>query len=99
MPTVVDVAAARVIQESLTNVVRHSLATTAAVTLTYDRAALTVSVDDGGPSRGAATASGGSGITGMRERTRALGGDLSARHQGRGFSVSARFPLENGSAP
>jgi signal transduction histidine kinase len=99
VPAVVDVAAARVIQESLTNVVRHSLATSAAVTVTYDRAALTVSVDDDGPPRGTASMSGGSGITGMRERARALGGDLSARRQGHGFSVRARFPLENGSAP
>jgi signal transduction histidine kinase len=99
VPAVVDVAAARVIQESLTNVVRHSLATSATVTVTYDRAALTVSVDDDGPPRGTASMSGGSGITGMRERARALGGDLSARRQGHGFSVRARFPLENGSAP
>lgn len=99
VPAVVDVAAARVIQESLTNVVRHSLATTAAVTVTYDRDAVSVSVDDDGPARGTASISGGSGITGMRERARALGGDLSAGRRGHGFSVRARFPLENRSVP
>lgn len=99
VPAVVDVAAARVIQESLTNVVRHSRAAHAAVTVTYDRAALTVSVDDDGPPRGTNPMSGGSGITGMRERARALGGDLSARRRDDGFAVRARFPLENTSAP
>ena len=76
VPAVVDVAAARVIQESLTNVVRHSLATSAAVTVTSDRAALTVSVDDDGPPRDTASMSGGGGHHRDAWRPRALGGRL-----------------------
>jgi signal transduction histidine kinase len=94
LPAVIDVAAARIVQESLTNVVRHSTATNAAVTVTYTPEQLTVTVDNDGRPLNAASPSGGSGITGMRERARALGGELSAlRRAGGGFNVRATFPL------
>jgi signal transduction histidine kinase len=94
LPTVIDVAAARIVQESLTNVVRHSTATNAVVTVTYTPDQLTVAVDNDGRPLNAANSSGGSGITGMRERARALGGELSAlRRPGGGFNVRATFPL------
>lgn len=97
LPTVVDTAAARIVQESLTNVLRHSSAVTATVTVSYGDAALEVFVeDDGRPAH--AAASGGMGIPGMRERARALGGDVSAqRTPGGGFRVHARLPLTSGS--
>jgi signal transduction histidine kinase len=100
LPAMIDVAAARIVQESLTNVVRHSTATNAAVTVTYTPERLMVAVDNDGRPLNAASSSGGSGITGMRERTRALGGELSAlRRAGGGFNVRATFPLttESGS--
>jgi signal transduction histidine kinase len=94
LPAVIDVAAARIVQESLTNVVRHSTAQNATVTVDYGPDELAVAVDNDGRPLNASPSSGGSGITGMRERARALGGDLSVRrHPGGGFTVRATFPL------
>jgi signal transduction histidine kinase len=99
LPSVVDVAAARIVQESLTNVVRHSTAESASVTVTYEPDHLTIAVENVGRPLNAASKSGGSGIAGMRERARALGGDLSVRrHPGGGYSVWASFPLQNESS-
>jgi len=96
LPTVIDVAAARIVQESLTNVVRHSTAENAEVTVAYDAAELTVAIDNDGRPLNSSPSSGGSGITGMRERAKALGGELSVqRHPGGGFSVRARLPIES----
>ena len=95
-----DLAAFRILQESLTNVVRHSGATTVTVTLTYRPEELAVEVVDDGrvqPGNGARSgngSSGGSGIAGMRERATALGGELAAgRRLDGGFRVVARLPL------
>ena len=94
LPAVIDVAAARIVQESLTNVVRHSTAKNADVTVIYEPDQLAVAVDNDGRPLNAAPTSGGSGIAGMRERARALGGDLTVRrHPGGSFSVRATFPL------
>ncbi|MGV0815382.1 sensor histidine kinase [Mycolicibacterium boenickei] len=94
LPAVIDVAAARIVQESLTNVVRHSTATSAAVTVDYGPTQVAVSVDNDGHPLNSGPSAGGSGITGMRERTRALGGDFTAqRVPGGGFRVRAGFPL------
>ncbi|HKP39721.1 sensor histidine kinase [Mycobacterium sp.] len=96
LPAVIDVAAARIVQESLTNVVRHSTAENADVTVTYGTDQLDVAVDNDGRPLNASPSSGGSGITGMTERARALGGDLSVRRQpGGGFSVRATLPIES----
>ena len=96
LPAAVQLAAYRIIQESLTNVARHAGRARVAVQVTYDNADVHVQIDDDGPapSPGAAAMGTGSGITGMRERATALGGDLSAgfRHGG-GFRVSARLPV------
>jgi signal transduction histidine kinase len=97
VPASTGLAAYRVVQESLTNVVKHAgLSARATVTLTW-RDDLTVEVrDDGG---GLAPvpiplARGGSGLVGMRERTEALSGTLEAGpRSGGGFSVCARIPL------
>jgi signal transduction histidine kinase len=102
LPTVIDVAAARIVQESLTNVVRHSTAQNAKVTVDYGPSELAVTVDNDGRPLNSSPSSGGSGITGMRERARALGGDLSVRrHPGGGYTVRATFPLddESGGGP
>jgi signal transduction histidine kinase len=97
LPAVIDVAAARIVQESLTNVVRHSTATTADVVVTYGATDLTVAIENGGRPINT-DSSGGSGITGMRERARALGGEFSAqRRPGGGFAVRAAFPVESDS--
>jgi signal transduction histidine kinase len=96
VPAGVDLAAFRVVQEALTNVVRHAGTSSARVRLDYGDDQLTVQVDDDGagaavrPSEG-----GGRGIAGMRERVQALSGSFEAGPRpGRGFRVRARFPIE-----
>jgi signal transduction histidine kinase len=96
LPTAVQLAAYRIIQESLTNVARHAAPARVTVRVTYDDANMHVEIDNDGtlPSGRAPAIGTGSGIAGMRERAAALGGDLSAgfRHGG-GFRVSARLPV------
>jgi signal transduction histidine kinase len=92
-PADVGVAAYRIVQESLTNVVRHAQARAAWVRLEYAERSLIVSVtDDGqGPSRPGTP---GYGIVGMRERAQACGGVLRAGPAGRnGFTVAATLPV------
>jgi signal transduction histidine kinase len=96
LPAGVQLAAYRIIQESLTNVARHAGRARVAVRVAYDDANMHVKIDDDGkaPSEGPAAIGTGSGITGMRERATALGGDLSAGfRRGGGFQVSARLPV------
>src|SRR6266700_3983978 len=94
LPAAVHLAAYRIVQESLTNVARHAGRARVTVRVTYDDAEVHVEIDDDGaaPSGGGTAIGTGSGITGMRERAAALGGELSAgfRHGG-GFRVSARL--------
>ncbi|WP_220729627.1 sensor histidine kinase [Streptomyces radicis] len=91
VPPQISLAAYRIVQESLTNVTRHAGAEGAAITVDYAPGELRVTVEDDG--RGAADAPEGSGIAGMRERARALGGELTARTTATGFRVAARLPL------
>lgn len=87
-----EVTAYRVVQEALTNVVRHAGARTAHVTLGWTATHLTVTVaDDGGGDTGSG---GGHGLTGMRERVTAGGGVLRAGtpRGGAGFVVRAELP-------
>ncbi|MDP9797219.1 signal transduction histidine kinase [Catenuloplanes nepalensis] len=93
-PPEVAVAVYRVVQESLTNVVRHAGATAARVGLTWSATSLRVAVADDGRGAAAATPSAGHGLIGMRERVSACGGTFTAG-TGRtgGFTVTATFPL------
>ena len=96
LPATVHLAAYRIIQESLTNVARHAGRARVTVRVSYDDAAVRVEIDDDGkvPSGGGSAIGTGSGITGMRERAAALGGELSAGFRpGGGFRVSARLPV------
>ena len=90
----VDAAAYRVIQESITNVVRHAGATRARVEVGVHDGQLHISVTDNG--RGMPTGAGatsGYGMAGMGERVRLLGGSLTTRSlAGAGFSVEATIP-------
>lgn len=93
LPASVDLAAFRIVQESLTNVVRHANAGSARVQLWYGNGDLTLQIDDDGRGWGA-QAGGGSGIAGMQERAAALGGELEVGPQPTaGFRVRARLPL------
>ncbi|TNY37605.1 sensor histidine kinase [Thermomonospora catenispora] len=98
LPPEVDLAAYRIVQESLTNVARHARARTVTIGLACEPDAVTVEISDDGV--GGAGAVPGSGITGMRERARALGGELTAGPRpGGGFVVRARLPHRSGVLP
>jgi signal transduction histidine kinase len=96
LPAGLDLAVYRVIQEALTNVVKHAAADRCQVTLASDRGKLTVEVTDDG--RGLDGQPGdktqGHGLIGMRERVGMYGGEFSAAPlPGHGFRVAATFPL------
>jgi signal transduction histidine kinase len=90
VPAPVATAVYRVVQESLTNTVRHANATRAEVRLRYEPAEVTVEVRDDGVGGGAMID--GHGIPGMRERVAALGGALTAGPGKTGFTVRATIP-------
>jgi signal transduction histidine kinase len=95
LPGAVDLAAYRIVQEALTNVVRHAHASTAKVSVGYDPAAVVLEVQDNGSgdANGATAAHDGHGLIGMRERAAAVGGTLQAgAAPGGGFRVHARLP-------
>jgi signal transduction histidine kinase len=91
----VELAAYRIVQESLTNVVRHAGPGTAAVRLEYAADELRIEVTDTGRGAGAERSfAEGQGVTGMRTRADAVGGTLEAGPRpGGGFSVRARLPV------
>ena len=97
LPAAVDLAAFRVVQESVTNVVRHAGARRADVLLDYGDDALTVRVDDDGHGAGPTGPQPGNGLRGMRERAAALGGTLAfGRSPLGGLRVEALIPLGGG---
>ncbi|MCE7004088.1 sensor histidine kinase [Kibdelosporangium philippinense] len=88
LPPHVEIAAYRIVQESLTNIVKHSNATTATVHLDYGADMLTVTVSDNGTNPGD---SDGHGIIGMTERARTIDGTLTI-HTDNGFTITAHLP-------
>jgi signal transduction histidine kinase len=101
LPAGVDLSAYRIVQEALTNVVKHAGPAHAQVTIGYRDQEVTVEVIDDG--RGAVPPAGdgrvgtGHGLIGMRERVAAFGGDLQVGPRpGGGFRVAARLPLPPG---
>jgi signal transduction histidine kinase len=92
----IEAAAYRIVQESLTNVIRHSGARHAAVTagIRDDRLELVITDDGpGGSAAGPSSPGGGQGLLGMRERAAVLGGQLQAgRGEAGGFVVHAVLP-------
>ncbi|KGN38082.1 histidine kinase [Knoellia subterranea KCTC 19937] len=98
LPAAVDLAAYRIVQEAITNVVRHAYATHATVTLDHDTD-LTVTIEDNGHGPDPATLIEGNGISGMRERAHALGGTVALDPSPLGgLQVRANFPLAEGSS-
>ncbi|HLL61948.1 MAG TPA: sensor histidine kinase [Propionibacteriaceae bacterium] len=92
LPAAVDQAAFRIIQEALTNVVRHAEQATAVVRVSQEPGRLVVEVSDDGPA--AAVPAAGNGIHGMGERARAVGGTLEVLPRaGGGLVVRAVLPL------
>ncbi|MGH2970288.1 MAG: sensor histidine kinase, partial [Solirubrobacteraceae bacterium] len=97
LPTAIDLSAYRIVQEALTNTLKHAGPAHAQVTLRYGDHALELEVLDDGDGDGAPgpRAAGGFGLAGMRERATLYGGVLEAgpRHEG-GYALRARLPLE-----
>jgi signal transduction histidine kinase len=94
LPADVDLAAYRIVQEALTNVLRHARASTANIRISYTPSAVQLEVTDDGigpPADGQAID--GHGLEGMRERAALLGGELtSGAASGRGYRLQAVLP-------
>ena len=93
LPRGVDLSAYRIIQERLTNTLKHAHASHADVTVRYGSNELQIEILDDG--RGAATTNGvGHGLVGIRERVKIYGGEMTAGSaNGAGFLLSTRLPL------
>jgi signal transduction histidine kinase len=96
LPPTLDLSAFRIVQEALTNTLRHAGPARAEVTVRYEDGLVTLEIadtghgPDGGPITGRGT---GHGLVGMRERAAMLGGELeAARADSGGFTVRARLP-------
>lgn len=100
LPAAVDLAAYRIVQESLTNAVKHSGARHVAIRIHRGDGELTLSVQDDGRGAALAVPAAGSGIAGMSQRASALGGALSAAPgSAGGFVVRARLPFSDHHEP
>jgi signal transduction histidine kinase len=94
LPPGVDLSAYRVVQEALTNTIKHARASRARVLVTIGEGDLELTVADDGVGGESLVPSGGQGLVGMRERVTLYGGEFDAGpRDGRGFEVRARFPL------
>ena len=99
LPAGVDLSAYRIIQEALTNALKHAGRAEAEVRLRYGAAALELEVVDNGSASSALAPGSGHGLTGMRERVALYGGALQAGvRNGHGFAVRASLPLSAGNA-
>jgi signal transduction histidine kinase len=95
VPRALDLSAYRIVQEGLTNVLKHADATRADVEIRYRPTELRIEVRDDG--RGGRGGDSGHGLVGVRERVRMFGGEMSAgAANGHGFVLSARLPLGAG---
>ncbi|MCW6008963.1 sensor histidine kinase [Micromonospora sp. CPCC 205371] len=94
LPAGVQLAAYRIVQEGLTNAVKHAAPARCTVRVVADERVVTVQVTDDGE-RSGASKSGGHGLIGMRERVAMFGGELTAGPgPAGGFAVSARLPYQ-----
>jgi signal transduction histidine kinase len=94
VPASVGLAAYRIIQEALTNTIRHTPGSHACVTLDYGATELAITVSNDGPMSGPIPAGDGKGLAGMRRRVTALGGTVIAGPEpGGGFRLIATVPL------
>jgi signal transduction histidine kinase len=92
LPADIDLSAFRIVQEAVTNVVRHAGTSQCQLVIDQQDGQLSIEVTDSGC--GSSAAGTGFGITGMRERAALLGGDFSAGPRpGGGFRVAARLPV------
>jgi len=95
LPPGLDISAYRIVQEALTNALKHAGDARASVTVSYGARSVEIEVSDDG--RGGTPNGGGHGLTGLRERVTVFGGELETKvREGGGFLVRARLPLEPG---
>ena len=95
LPPGLDLTIFRIVQEALTNALKHAPGARTEVTLEYGDRELRLDVLDEGPSVAAPEGGTGRGLLGMRERVAIYGGSLEAgRRPGRGFAVRVRLPME-----
>ena len=98
LPTGVSLSAYRIVQEALTNVLRHAGPARANVAVTYEPGTIAIEVSDDGRGLAASSAvanGSGHGIAGMRERVAVYGGSIHiGPRPGGGFVVRARIPYE-----
>jgi signal transduction histidine kinase len=99
LPSVVDLSAYRIIQEALTNALKHAAANLVEVRIRYDPGELRLEINNDGSAKPTGTVldeGGGHGLVGMRERAALVGGRLTAGHRpGGGFRVDAVLPTES----
>jgi signal transduction histidine kinase len=96
VPSMLDVTAYRLVQEALTNVLKHSAAEWVRVEVRAEAESVVLEVVDGGPARAADPGwSSGQGLVGMRERVALFGGRLDAGPVSAGWRVRAELPLES----
>jgi signal transduction histidine kinase len=97
VPPAIELTAYRIVQESLTNAVRHAQASRASVLVRFEPAALLVRIEDDGRGANGPAPGAGHGLTGMRERAAAVGGSIEAgTGTDGGFVVSAQLPIGPG---
>ncbi|WP_433066298.1 sensor histidine kinase [Dactylosporangium sp. CS-033363] len=96
LPAGIDTTAYRIIQEALTNALKHAQAARAEVSVRYTERSLRIEIlDSGGPDRPRPPAGTGRGLLGLHQRVTVYGGDFDARRRfGGGFRVRARIPLD-----
>ena len=95
LPPGVDLSAYRIVQEALTNALKHAGPARAHVAVRYRRDEVELEISDDGPGNGAAAEGGGHGLVGMRERVSVYGGRLeTGSRPGGGYAVKVRLPFE-----
>jgi signal transduction histidine kinase len=97
LPPALDLSAYRIVQEGLTNALKHAHASQADVDVSYDAREIRLAVHDNGSGHPSGNGGPGHGLVGIRERVKIYGGDMSAgAAPDGGFELRARLPLEGG---
>ena len=94
LPPGLDLSAYRIVQEGLTNALKHGSEPRASVTVTREARELVIQIANPSVHRNGEPSSGGQGLIGMEERARLFGGTISARPRNGEWTVEARLPLE-----
>jgi signal transduction histidine kinase len=99
LPAAIDLSAYRIVQEGLTNALKHAHASQAEVHIRYAADELRIQVSDDGDGAAAATDGLGHGLVGVRERVKLYGGEMTAAAaNGGGFQLTTSLPLSGSRA-